>query len=779
MKSVKRLFCLLITAMMLLSLFSGCGDTTNAGETTNPSETADSNTSEEWEPVSAVPEFEEWLNAKLTALGYPLQVTFLAPEEDGYVKGEMSYTGSEEDIYTAYLYFYVYLKEDLETIDYAVVSARENCPDEVLAAHKKLALELSLHFDPNIQEATVDAIFDVLPDSETEYYVDPETGISVFASDRNYQAFFDTAFCSHELRKEIETGHIWYFVYNNYVSPSTAPAILEVQDLINEAFLDLGQPLEIVFVEGLNANYSYLYYRGDGQPSYHPHEQMQIELSTSEDGAITWLDITIPHTAQEIYEDIQKELAIRLCAHFFSSVPQSDVELMFDINANWDQYQQEQRGNLYIYPHDYYLYYDISEDANFRLLSDPNRDGQSFILTIPPIGGSNTPADKPVLEYPLTSDAFLAALEYALPEWEIVPNSSDWYDKDTYYLNDSSGNIFHIAMDVRMHDRVIKSITVWDLMGVFIEDPTVLMTDIMSKINLILDPNSNEETFRNFYKENCLLATKDNPITFTGSNFEGKLSKSASDRPSVTYTFQLESPAIMEKNYFVESGLMQAPSTVDGRFSFLDPDPLVTYDFHTASLAAYLEAYLEDTGYPMWISCGYSSIKPQDIENNTFTRNHMQYEYAVYDTYGERLSMPFLGVNFITPSPEDTELYHIQYNRDFASLYSEESKLRFTSMAIDPIYINEPITRLLMGMSMLCDDGMTEKEAKALFSDTYEPIETSSGYLYVIYAPRDVVHILRENPETGEIIYSVLTKADYEITPVVTLNGEPVYTVTE
>lgn len=390
MQSAKRVLCLLLVLVMTLTVFSGCGDTTGASEptnpnaTTNPSETADSNISEEWEPVSTVPEFEEWLNAKLTALGYPLKATFLAPEEDGYTKSELTYTGSGEDIYTAYLYFYVYLKEDLESIDYAVVSARENCPDEVLAAHKKLALELSLHFDPNIQEATVDAIFDVLPDKETEYYEDPATGIGVYTSDSNHIAFFKTVFCSHELRKEIETGHIWYFVRNDYVLPSTVPTVLEVQDLINEAFQDLGQPLEIVFVEGPSANYSYLYYRGDGQPSYHPHEQMQIVLSTLEDGAICKLIITIPHTAQEEYNDIQKELAIRLCAHLLSSVPKSDVALMFDINANLDQYQQGRYGNLRIYPDSYYLYYELTENSLFTLDSSPYGDGQCFMLqTLP------------------------------------------------------------------------------------------------------------------------------------------------------------------------------------------------------------------------------------------------------------------------------------------------------------------------------------------------------------------------------------------------------------
>jgi len=97
-------------------------------------------------------------------------------------------------------------------------------------------------------------------------------------------------------------------------------------------------------------------------------------------------------------------------------------------------------------------------------------------------------------------------------------------------------------MDVRLLDRVIKSITIFDPICYFV-DSTEFMKDIMPTINSILNPNSDEEAFRTFYEENCLLATDDTPIPFTGFNFEGKLSKSASDRPSVTYTFQLDPPA--------------------------------------------------------------------------------------------------------------------------------------------------------------------------------------------------------------------------------------------
>lgn len=156
---------------------------------------------------------------------------------------------------------------------------------------------------------------------------------------------------------------------------------------------------------------------------------------------------------------------------------------------------------------------------------------------------SHTPDDPsgkpPVLAYPLTAEAFIEALEYALPDWEVSSEDSGWFEEGTYILKDSSKNYVHIYMDVRSLDRVIKSITIFDPICYFI-DSTEFMKDIMPTINSILDPNSDEEAFRSFYEENCLLATDDQPIPFTGSNFEGKLSKGASDRPSVTYTFQLD-----------------------------------------------------------------------------------------------------------------------------------------------------------------------------------------------------------------------------------------------
>lgn len=56
---------------------------------------------------------------------------------------------------------------------------------------------------------------------------------------------------------------------------------------------------------------------------------------------------------------------------------------------------------------------------------------------------------------------------------------------------------------------------------------------------------------------------------------------------------------------------------------------------------------------------------------------------------------------------------------------------------------------------------------------------TAGGPLCTIYGPRDVVHVLLEDPETGVITYTVLTKADYEKAPLFKIDGQILYTVGE
>lgn len=777
MQSTKRLLCLLLASVLVLSLFSGCGQTapTDPSTPSSPSEPTAPDFSEMQSVILTVAEYEQWLNAKLTELGYPLQVTFLEPDEDGYAKSELTYTGTEEDIYTEYLYFYVFLDESLESIALACVSARENCSQAVLDAHKKMSAKLSYLFDPNITQSTVDAIFELLPQEETAWYVDPTSGVSVETGEPYHYSSFDTAICKHALQEEIETGHIWYLVYTKTLC--TDPALTEVQDLVNEAFQALNEPLQAVFSKQNHGGYfsGYLYSPGDPQAN----GQLRITARLTPEGdKISSLDIIIPNTAPEKYTDLQKELAIRLCSHYYSTVSQSDVELLFDINANWDQYQEQDNPNLTVYPEDRYLSYRPTEDTYFSLVSYPGTNSQGFFLHN--VAGSATPDDepddRPVLEYPVTADAFIEILPEVFPEWIVTPISNGPQTETDIFLADLQGNHFVINTKLRAHDQVIKSIYICPTQD-NTSDPAELMQAVVPKINALFEPDMDEEACRARY-EGCDWQAATASFEFSCDNYYVRQSQSSSGNSAFTFTFKLAGLQLLEENYFVKAGMMQAPSTVDGRFSFLASDLQTVYDFHTTKIENCLEAYLSDIGYPLFIDCYSSSTTPEDIENHT--ENRVEYKYAVYDSYtGQTLSMTFLAENQVVHTSEKSELYHIVYNRDLTSLYSENSLILFTASGMDPIYITEPITRLLMGMSMLCDDGMTETEAKALFSDTYEPIETSSGYLYVIYAPRDVVHILREDPQTGQIIYSVCTKADYEMIPVVTLNGEPVYTELE
>ena len=120
-------------------------------------------------------------------------------------------------------------------------------------------------------------------------------------------------------------------------------------------------------------------------------------------------------------------------------------------------------------------------------------------------------------------------------------------------------------------------------------------------------------------------------------------------------------------------------------------------------------------------------------------------------------------------------LYQLTYNRDTRKLI-DDSVLEYTEQNDIPDF--ETILHFPIALSMICDDGMTSAEAKKLLTNTYKPFVADNGFMTTVYAPRDVVHLLQEDPETGEITYSAMPKEDYEADPLVydPDTGEALYT---
>jgi hypothetical protein len=79
----------------------------------------------------------------------------------------------------------------------------------------------------------------------------------------------------------------------------------------------------------------------------------------------------------------------------------------------------------------------------------------------------------------------------------------------------------------------------------------------------------------------------------------------------------------------------------------------------------------------------------------------------------------------------------------------------------------EEFLRIPIGLSLLMDENLTVEEAIRLHTHAieYDFIATAAdkdiapvGYQVTVYGTGDVVHILAENPTTGQNTYSVMTR---------------------
>ena len=221
---------------------------------------------------------------------------------------------------------------------------------------------------------------------------------------------------------------------------------------------------------------------------------------------------------------------------------------------------------------------------------------------------------------------------------------------------------------------------------------------------------------------------------------------------SGTITFQLE-PLGNEGNFYVDCGLLEAPTVADGRFTFMPGNMEEDTVFLDERLPELMNLYCESNNSPLQV------IHYQDFGYGSGDRIYL---YFCHDSENiEWFPVDFEAENGIDSSftPDGWLCYQV-----FASKY-----LSTDAEDVAP-YDFEIVMDLLCALSQLCDDGMTVPDAQALFSNQCDPTVADNGLMTTIYAPREVAHIWQEDPATGEVAYSVLTKQCFAELPEIDLS---------
>lgn len=97
---------------------------------------------------------------------------------------------------------------------------------------------------------------------------------------------------------------------------------------------------------------------------------------------------------------------------------------------------------------------------------------------------------------------------------------------------------------------------------------------------------------------------------------------------------------------------------------------------------------------------------------------------------------------------------HVYYNTNYTEYFPQE----YLDAGLDPEYA----LRVPIAYSLIADEGMTAEEVYKLLVEGMEPTDTWRDYQVTVYCPRDVMHILLENPETGGHQYWLVDKARFD-----------------
>ncbi len=196
---------------------------------------------------------------------------------------------------------------------------------------------------------------------------------------------------------------------------------------------------------------------------------------------------------------------------------------------------------------------------------------------------------------------------------------------------------------------------------------------------------------------------------------------------------------ISNENFFASQNVWNGSSVVNGRFKWIDDMELMDYD---EAIGDWFYDYIEAVGGSLHISWGGELGQTDD-------GIHFVQQHVIGDA-----SLDSSHYGMITVL-DDNPHFVMAYNENLSELMGLDEGIYCYGAT------PEVIRQLPICLSMLCDDGMTPTEANELFSLSMEPSKTYTNGTVTVYHPREVVHILTCNTETGGNEYIAMTENDF------------------
>lgn len=522
MKTTIKLLCLLMCLGMLLPLATGCQK--QAAEADNDALLPENRCTK-----PAVLAYEEWLNFRLAELGYPLTVTFLQPDEASICEAVVTYSGTDADIYSDYLFFYLLYQEDggeeSGVVPYTCVSLKENAPEELFTVHREISRIAPTYFNANITAELVDTVFAPEPIVNAQpatTLLGDSSYVYTYGNDETFAATFfqSDAYYPFELRTNPVTNRVWFFSYMNQSVPEpghqdlsgleacTHQEILDLQQVINDACAREGYPLECDFARDGNVKARFRY-TGTGEDIYTPHLYMYADVYDSGSGegeTIHSLGFQLggssdyPPESAEVYE----MLCAAISTHFFPFAPQGTAKLLFDLETEAAVNKAAVPG-VYTVPvvgasiDGFMRGYGISENSvYFRLTSYPTGLYDFYCF---PLQKPNTPS--------LTAEEFRQRLEDALelPVYSAPNEIDEGYTEALHISITGEDKDVAAVVSIDMHygersrllNRILVSTHIWADSE---EEKALATPEILSRITAAIlsacDGEMDAEAFATF-----------------------------------------------------------------------------------------------------------------------------------------------------------------------------------------------------------------------------------------------------------------------------------------